>query len=67
MGPYELDADGNQYILAIICCFSRFLYLVAVPDTTTETKADCIGEADRDEASEDNARTISKHEHIYGF
>ena len=34
IGPLPPDADGNEYILAVIDCFSRFLELYAIKDTT---------------------------------
>ena len=34
IGPLPPDVDGNEYILAVIDCFSRFLELYAIKDTT---------------------------------
>ena len=39
IGPLPMDDDGNQYIVAIIDCFSRFLELYPVKDTSALSAA----------------------------
>ena len=42
IGPVPLDQFGNCYILVIIDCFTRFVELYAIPDTTATSAARCI-------------------------
>ena len=42
IGPLEKDEHGNEYILAIIDCFSRWIELYAIPDTKGLTAARCL-------------------------
>jgi hypothetical protein len=42
IGPVPTDGQGNTYILVIIDCFSRFIELYAVPDTTAHHAARCV-------------------------
>lgn len=42
IGPVPKDNFGNTYILVIIDCFSRFIELYAVPDTTALHAARCV-------------------------
>jgi hypothetical protein len=39
MGPFPPDSHGYCYIIVIICCFSRYVELYAVRDTTAEEAA----------------------------
>jgi transposase InsO family protein len=39
IGPLTPDEFGNCYILVIICCFTRWVELVATPDTTAISAA----------------------------
>jgi hypothetical protein len=34
IGPLQADELGNKFILVVICCFTRFLELYAVPDVS---------------------------------
>jgi transposase InsO family protein len=36
IGPLPVDTRGSEYILVIIDCFTRFVTLHAIPDTTAE-------------------------------
>jgi hypothetical protein len=42
IGPVPTDDLGNVYILVIICCFTRFVELYPVPDTSAKHAARCI-------------------------
>jgi hypothetical protein len=42
IGPLPKDDLGNIYVLVIIDCFSRFIELYAVPDTSAPPAAKCI-------------------------
>ena len=37
IGPLQADEEGNCYILVIICCFSRWVELYAIKDTSAES------------------------------
>lgn len=39
IGPLDEDADGNKYILVIIDCFTRWVELFAIPDTSAKAAA----------------------------
>ncbi len=39
IGPLQADEEGNCYILVIICCFSRWVELYAIKDTSAESAA----------------------------
>jgi hypothetical protein len=40
VGPLPPDENGNCYILVIICCFTRWVSLYGVKDTSA---AQCVG------------------------
>ncbi len=40
IGPLSADEDGNRYILVIICCFTRWVGLYGIKDTSAK---ECIG------------------------
>ena len=42
IGPLQADEDGNQYILVVIDCFTRFVELFATKSTDAKTAAHCI-------------------------
>ena len=42
IGPLIGTDSGNKYILSIICLFSRFTVLHAVPDKSTDTVISCL-------------------------
>ena len=42
IGPVPVDNLGNCYILVFICCFTRFVELYAIPDTSAKSAAQCI-------------------------
>ncbi len=42
IGPLPKDDLGNIYVLVIIDCFSRFIELYAVPDTSAPPAAKCV-------------------------
>ena len=44
VGPLPEDEDGNKYIIVLICVFSRFIELYAVPDLSALTAAKAIVE-----------------------
>lgn len=39
IGPLPSDQFGNTYILVVICCFTRFVELYAINDTTAQPAA----------------------------
>jgi transposase InsO family protein len=39
MGPFPTDSFGFTYLIVIICCFSRYVELYPVRDTTAESAA----------------------------
>ena len=42
IGPLPKDRVGNEHILVIIDCFSRWIELYAIPDLTAITAAHCL-------------------------
>ena len=42
IGPVPTDKYGNIHILVIICCFTRFVELYAIPDVTGAVAARCL-------------------------
>jgi len=42
IGPLPKDDNNNEYIIVLIDCFSRFIMLYAVPDTSAYQAARCI-------------------------
>ena len=42
VGPYPIDEDGNQYLLVIIDCFTRWLELYPVKSVDAATTADAL-------------------------
>ena len=42
IGPLPKDDRGNIYVLVIIDCFSRFIELYPVPDTSAPPAAKCV-------------------------
>ena len=42
IGPMDEDADGNKYILVVIDCFTRWVELFPLPDTTAKAAADAL-------------------------
>ena len=42
IGPVATDENGNSHILVIIDCFTRWVELYAIPDTTAEAAADAL-------------------------
>ncbi len=42
IGPLPKDDNGNEYILVIIDCFSRWVELYAIPDTSAQGAADSL-------------------------
>ena len=47
MGPFPVDENGNQYVIVIVDCFSRFVMLYASKDATALSAAKallhCVG------------------------
>ena len=41
-GPIPADEDGNCFILAIICCFTRWVSLYPTKDTTAKSCVDAM-------------------------
>ena len=42
IGPLDVDEEGNQYIIVLIDCFSRYCLLVPTPDATAKSAAKAI-------------------------
>jgi hypothetical protein len=42
IGPLPIDTAGNQYIITMIDCFSRYTLLVAAPDATARSAAKAL-------------------------
>ena len=42
IGPLPRDKDGNEHLLVIIDCFTRWLELFPIPDLTATTAARCL-------------------------
>jgi hypothetical protein len=42
IGPLPIDAAGNQYIITIVDCFSRYTLLVPAADATAKSAAKAL-------------------------
>ena len=42
IGPLPVDEDGNMFILVIICCFTRWVSLYPIKDSTAKTCVDAM-------------------------
>ncbi len=42
IGPLPEDEFGNKHILVVVCCFTRFVELYSIPDTTAVVAAKCL-------------------------
>jgi transposase InsO family protein len=42
IGPMDADDDGNKYILVIVDCFTRWVELFPIPDTSAKVAAEVL-------------------------